>query len=279
VTLPEANQPKGVATSPMLSRLVCVALVLVAAATADDAPYTGDNLHCRACGVVMEQIQRNVLAEMARQQNRKGPVDEGVEVLTKKKIETMCDDKDFKEKISDALHESCKIITRDTAQVLTSVYEGEIPTIHSAFGRVLKACTHTIKLCDERQLADKPYNKCDACLAVVQDIKDVAVRRKGKPGYRTRRHIADLLDDECHDLAMRHPPVVVPGMQRACETLTSEFEDELIEGFANGDDNLGRTLCGPEGLYACKTQRDDWEGVRSPFAYGPAETALERDEL
>jgi hypothetical protein len=262
--------------------LAAAAFLLILLPNSVYAESNADNYFCRACGVVMEHMHRTLTAETEKLRARvTAGSTESVKIDTPSMARALCDDNTFKKKHDDFIVEGCKEIVDKNADLLADIFAGEPPTPSTTYARTVDACITKMNLCDERTLPTKPLDRCEACLAVVQDIHDVVLRRKGKRSYKTRKHIGDLLDEECTDIALRHPPAIVPSMQEACEDLVSDFEKQVIQSFTytGPAHDPARMLCGSGGLGVCKGRKGVWTGVRSPFAYVPEHAKEEHDEL
>jgi hypothetical protein len=267
----------------MIARAALLFTWLLLAFPAVYAGSNADNYFCRACGVVMEHMHAKILEETDRRALRTGAgLEETMTVDTPTMAKEICDNPAFVKKYDTFIVEGCKEIVGKNADVIASLFGGSPPTPETTYARTLVACIDKMNLCDARELPDAPYNQCEACLAVVQDMNDVLLRRKGQKGYKTRKHVADMLDDECQTLGLRHPPAVVKGMEKTCDKLVSEYEDQIKMVFTyqgpHGE-QPGRALCGSGGLGVCQGRKGIWKGTRSPFAYVPEYAKAEHDEL
>lgn len=255
---------------------VAVLFGLLSAVLASNA----DNYFCRSCGVLMEAVHDAVVAKTSDLEGRISAGESAsVPVDVKGMVDTVCTSKEFRATHSPFLVDGCVEITRKNAAVVAAAFGGDVPTPANTYGRTLNVCVSTMDLCDSPEVVQAPLSPCEACLAAVQDLRDVLLRRKGRPGYRTRRHVSDTLDDVCQHVPMRFVPDVAPAVQAACEELVANHEDEVLHAFVGSSTPPGKALCGSAGMAVCSNRKQNWAGHRSPWSRVPKYSTKEHDEL
>ena len=183
-----------------------------------------------------------------------------------------CSPHDFRSSHEEAIATRCDDILDKNAHVVSSSFRGTAPTPESMYERTLGVCAETMDLCDAP--TDAPpaaSNKCEACLAVVQDVMDVLGRGRGTATYLSKKHVWGVLDDVCASLPLRHPSDGgwAAAMQHVCDDILDTVEDDVAEALLDGR-SPARAACGSDGLALCKGRKGDWTAAwRSPFHARP----------
>merc|ERR1711991_592532 len=121
-----------------------------------------------------------------------------------------------------------------------------------------------MNLCDDDEVDVDPKDKCELCLTVVQDIKNVLTRKKAADVYMTRKHVWAVMEDECQHIVFRFQGKTGRRLQSMCEELMDDYEEEIAEALLDGN-NLGKKICGKQAANKCRKRKGNWEGKSSPW--------------
>ena len=109
------------------------------------------------------------------------------------------------------------------------------------YARIKQVCVDKMDLCEEKEGLYESFGqkkkrsgriavpRCDKCLAVVQNIKDILTRKKGSKGYLRPKHVWQVLENICTQILYHHPPHFHMELQEACENLLEEHDEDIAD--------------------------------------------------
>ena len=239
---------------------------------------------CRGCATLMEHVYTDTEEWIDRiKVGTTAGVTKSLNLdIAGKIVKPMCEKpfyKDYTEEIQDA----CKQITEKNAHVVSESFAGDnAASAENMYARIKQVCVDKMDLCEEKEGLYESFGqkkkrggriavpRCDKCLAVVQNIKDILTRKKGSQGYLRPKHVWHVLENICTQILYHHPPHFHMELQEACENLLEEHDEDIADVFINiglGEKNEpGKIICGKSMNAACSKRMGDWGGVSSTFA-------------
>ena len=262
--------------------------IFMAVAIAGAHASNGDNHFCKGCTVTMEHAWHEIDELLADFQTHvTAGVQQNVTIdIDGRVAKHLCDRpywKDYTQEIKDG----CAQIIDKNSFIIREAFHGDKATPSMMYDKIRFACVERQDLCDPLtpELARERYGAkrmgaCDECLTVVRGVHDVLLRKKGSPGYLSRKHVWAALEDACTLVLAHHPPPHAARLQERCEQLMEEYDEDMADAFANYDFEdataPARAICGRAAAGLCKNRQGDWAGVMSPWASSPS---YDKDEL
>ena len=143
---------------------------------------------------------------------------------------------DYTREIKDA----CKQIVDKNSRIVANAFSKPKSDYSFLYDKIQMVCGEDrMNLCDNDEVQVDLTSKCDMCLTIVQDIKNVLTRKKAADVYMTRKHIWSVLEDECQHIVFRFQGKVGRRLQNMCENLMDDHDEEMAEAFLEGN-NLGK---------------------------------------
>ena len=257
--------------------VTCICMCLLSQLVASKSNAGG--YFCKGCAVVMEHTFLQVIEKMQFMEANT-PAGEEKEVrvdFEEEIVKPLCTSAlflDYTREIKDA----CKQIVDKNSRVVANAFSKPKSDYSFLYDKIQMVCGEDrMNLCDMDEVQVDLTSKCDMCLTIVQDIKNVLTRKKAADVYMTRKHIWSVLEDECQHIVFRFQGKVGRRLQSMCENLMDDHDEEMAEAFLEGN-NLGKNICGKNGANFCRKRKGQWSGKDSPFMQVPG-SARERNDL
>ena len=234
---------------------------------------------CKGCAVVMEHTFLQIVEKMEflEANTRAGEAKEVTMDFEEEIINSLCDSNlflDYTREIKDA----CKQIVDKNSKLVANAFTKPKTDYTYLYDLIQDVCGEDkMNLCDDDEEEVNYKDKCELCLTVVSDIKNVLTRKKAADVYMTRKHVWAVLEDECQHIVFRFKGVLGRRLQNMCESLMDDYEEEMAEALLDGN-HLGKKICGKSGANICKKRKGAWEGKNSPWHQVP-NSAKERNDL
>jgi len=160
-----------------------------------------------------------------------------------------------------------KILSSPNSRQIFSIFNNGTLGPANVVARKTSVCSGLMKMCDEKPTPTRTsLTKCRSCAEVMEDLH-LSLRRsnrqltfggdklrkkmtKNQDGYLSRRHVASALEDLCSQLELRHPPSIKDELEEVCETLVSEYSDDILNSFMAQNGGHQHTM---PGGYVCVT--------------------------
>ena len=248
---------------PRLLRRLLPVLLLLVSLPPPAAPLLSNGYYCKACVVLVEQAHAELFERIKRMP--KQTAESKLELDVAATIRTTCAGPVLRAH-TEPIREGCAQIAERNAGVFVAAFgnfnwRGRTPEPTQVFDVIQDACVAKMDLCAGSYCmvppcADwRPANPCDDCKAVVQDVVDTLLRRRGGQGYLNAAHVWGVLESECSPgLLMRHPKAFAARLSETCDALMEEFDDDIAAVFLRGEPHPLRAICGPSMAAMCGGQ-------------------------